>query len=135
MIQRVLNGTISIVILPRAFCERAVLLRHGRTPQRAIIYTQLRAYLLCRLFVLFVLIFDIFGLVFRTAYFEQFKIDKTSVPACDDAATGSYHVFFAVWHVFPCVSAECFSGNSNDRFIRVGEVTDSIKCIRIHLCE
>ena len=48
----------------------------------------------------------------------------------------SVHTTFSLWSgVFFLVfrMAECFSGNSNNRFIRVGEVTDSIKCIRIHL--
>ena len=46
------------------------------------------------------------------------------------------HTTFSLWSgVFFLVfrMAECFSGNSNNRFVRVGEVGNSIKCIWIHL--
>ena len=48
----------------------------------------------------------------------------------------SVHTTFSLWSgVFFLVfrMAECFSGNSNNCFVRVGEVGNSFKCIWIHL--
>ena len=112
-------------------------LRHGRTPQRAITSPlhPVTSLPLSRLFCgcLF-WFFDIFGLVFRTAYFEQCEIYKLLfLPAMMQP---SVHTTFSLWSgVFFLVfrMAECFSGNSNNCFVRVGEVGNSIKCIWIHL--
>ena len=88
-------------------------LRHSRTPQRAITSPlhPVTSLPLSRLFDghLFWL-FDIFGLFFCTAYFEQFKIDKLLfVPAMMQPLV---YTTFSLWSgVFFLVfrMAECFS--------------------------